>query len=77
MVIKARGYASLKRFTQQLTPDGSLSVPDSSTVMDVLRKLALPEDTKAITLINGRHCKKEQVLREGDTLVFFPPLEGG
>lgn len=77
MVIKTIGYASLKRFTEHLNPKGDLSVPDGTTVMDVLKRLAVPIDVKVVTMINGRHCALDQPLGEGDKLVFFPPLEGG
>jgi len=77
MVIKTIGYASLKKFTEHLNSDGKLSVPDSATVGEVLRKLAVPENIKVITMINGRHRTPDHPLEEGDKLVFFPPLEGG
>ena len=77
MIIKIRGYASLKRFTEHLKPEGRLSVPDNATVADVLNRLAVPEDIKVITMINGRHCDLDHILRPEDKLVFFPPLEGG
>ncbi len=77
MIIEAKGYASLKRFTAHLSTEGTLRVPDNTTVASVLQKLQVPSDFMLITMINGRHCTLNQRLEHGDKLVFFPPLEGG
>lgn len=77
MIINVRGYASLKQFTAHLSPRGALTVPDNATVASVLEKLQVPSDSEVITMINGRHCTLNHILRSGDKLVFFPPLEGG
>ncbi len=77
MVIKAIGYASLKQFSASLNRDGGLSVHNGATVADVLEKLGIPQNTKVVTMINGRHCTPDRPLADGDNLVFFPPLEGG
>jgi len=77
MIINVRGYASLKQFTAHLSPRGTLTVPDNATVASVLEKLQVPSDSEVITMINGRHCIVNHILRPGDKLVFFPPLEGG
>jgi molybdopterin converting factor small subunit len=77
MIIRTKGYATLKRFTEHLKPESRLSVPDNATVANVLSWLAVPRDIKVITMINGRHCDLDHILRPEDKLVFFPPLEGG
>jgi len=77
MNIKVGGYATLKQYTEHLEPQGRLSVPDNATVAEVLSKLAVPKNMKVITMINGRHCDLVHIIRSGDKLVFFPPLEGG
>ena len=77
MFINVKGYASLKQFTADLSTRGTLTVPDNATVAYVLVKLHVPSDSKVITMINGRHCTLNHILRSGDKLVFFPPLEGG
>jgi len=43
----------------------------------VLAQLRVPPEVKKVTLVNGRHRSEDHLLRTGDTLVFFPPLEGG
>ena len=77
MIIKIKGYVTLKQYTEHLEPEGRLSVPDNATVADVLHRLAVPEDIKVITMINGRHCDLDHIIHSEDKLVFFPPLEGG
>jgi sulfur carrier protein ThiS len=77
MIISVKGYALLKQFTAHLPTRGTLTVPDNATVASVLEKLQVPSDSEVITMINGRHCTLYHVLRPGDKLVFFPPLEGG
>jgi len=77
MIINVKGYASLKQFTAHLSPRGKLTVPDNATVASVLEKLQVPSDSEVITMINGRHCTLNHILRSGDKLVFFAPLEGG
>ena len=77
MVIIVKGYASFGRFTVQLEPGGKVTVPDSTTVTDMMGRLKIPEDIRVITMINGRHCTPDHPLRQGDKLLFFPPLEGG
>lgn len=77
MIIEVKGFASLKRFTAHLSTGGMLTVPDNTTVASVLKKLQVPSDFVVVTMINGRHCTLDQRLGPGDTLVFFPPLEGG
>jgi molybdopterin converting factor small subunit len=54
-----------------------LDVPPGATVADVLRRLKIPPDLDALTVINGRDASPEQALAEGDILSVFPPLAGG
>jgi len=77
MIINAKGYASLKQFTAHLSTMGTLTVPDNAIVASVLKKLQVPSDSTIITMVNGRHCTVNHILRPWDKLVFFPPLEGG
>jgi hypothetical protein len=43
----------------------------------VLRMMNVPSELKKIVIVNGRHSAYDYILEPGDTLVFFPPLEGG
>jgi len=44
---------------------------------DVLDYLGIPHEEVAIYLINGRHSKLTDSIRDGDVLAIFPPVGGG
>jgi len=46
-------------------------------VSGLMKRLGIPIGLKKIILVNGRHRSEDHVLLDGDTVVFFPPLEGG
>lgn len=43
----------------------------------VLEYLNIPQEEVAIYLINGRHSKIGDVIKDGDILAIFPPVGGG
>lgn len=43
----------------------------------VLEYLNIPQEEVAIYLINGRHSKISDVIKDGDILAIFPPVGGG
>jgi molybdopterin converting factor small subunit len=54
-------------------------VADGTTVSTIIRELGVdqPDDPIGILLINGRHAKRDDVLRNNDVLSIFPMLGGG
>ena len=44
---------------------------------DVLDLLQIPYEEVAIYLINGRHSKVTDSIKDGDILAIFPPVGGG
>ena len=44
---------------------------------EVLDYLQIPYEDVAIYLINGRHSKLDDHIKEGDILAIFPPVGGG
>jgi len=77
VVITVKSYASMRTYLAGLPPSGDLEMPEGSRVADVFRKLKVPPDQEKIILINGRHRSLDDILSPGDTLMFFPTLEGG
>lgn len=77
MKIRVESFATYRDYTRSLPEDKSMDVPEGTSVSQVLALLGVPEDAPKILLVNGRACSPETVLKEGDSLVFFPPLEGG
>lgn len=55
----------------------NIDIDGLSTASDVLALLKIPEDEVAISLINGRHSKPKDKIKDGDVLAFFPPVGGG
>ncbi|MEJ5349257.1 MAG: MoaD/ThiS family protein [Desulfosoma sp.] len=77
MKIRVESFATYRDYTRNLPEDKSLEVPEGATVAQVLAMLGVPEEAPKILLVNGRARFPETVLAAGDSLVFFPPLEGG
>lgn len=44
---------------------------------EVLDHFQIPKEDVAIFLINGRHSKPEDPIKDGDILAIFPPVGGG
>ncbi|PIE66168.1 MAG: molybdopterin synthase sulfur carrier subunit [Desulfobacterales bacterium] len=55
----------------------TLELAPGSTVADLVSSLPIPQNAPKVVLVNGRLPRDEQVLKEGDRLTVFPPLEGG
>jgi sulfur carrier protein ThiS len=72
-------YASLA----SLLPDHAINnacfveLDENTTVHDVLRQFAVPEDIPRLVFLNGIHAHEDQVLKSGDRLAVFPPVAGG
>jgi sulfur carrier protein ThiS len=77
MFIQVRGYLFLKRFTDHLPQQGKFQVPEGTTVAAVINQLKVPPEMEKVVFVNGRHRTEDYILQSGDTLVLFPPLEGG
>lgn len=79
MQVKVQLFATLRDYS----PDGAKSEPfnvdlkNGNTLRHLLDKLRLPEEVPKILLVNGKHCKEQEELHEGDTVGIFPPLAGG
>ena len=77
MIIKVKGYANMRKYTAHLPSDGDLKIPEGTKVSDVLKQLNVPPELKKLIIVNGQHKPINHILKPGDLLVFFPPLEGG
>jgi molybdopterin converting factor small subunit len=44
---------------------------------EVLDYFHIPYEEVAIYLINGRHSKLDEPVKDGDVLAIFPPVGGG
>jgi molybdopterin converting factor small subunit len=79
MEIEVKLFATLRDY---LPPGSSrfscrLGIAEATSIEEVLKRLAIPEDTPKIILVNGIHAGKGDTLKEGDVLSVFPPVAGG
>jgi len=56
-----------------------ITYPPNSTVDDVVKDIGIDEEKHevGVFMINGRHTKRDAVLKDGDTLSIFPKVGGG
>jgi molybdopterin converting factor small subunit len=54
-----------------------VSLPEGSTLGELVAHLALPADKVRITFVNGRTRKLDHILSDGDEIGIFPPIGGG
>lgn len=79
MKIRVKLFATFQKYL----PEGSglegveIDVDEGTTLKDLYRIFKLPEETPKITLVDGKHQKKDFVLTEGMTVSIFPPIAGG
>lgn len=55
----------------------AMELAAGSTVADVARILAIPQEEVALIMVNHRHRDMDHVLADGETLALFPPVGGG
>ena len=76
--VKVRLNSILKEYSSTKGQSSfRLSLPESSSVEDVVRELELPRETVGLAAINLRHAKLSQRLEEGDEVILFPRLPIG
>jgi molybdopterin converting factor small subunit len=71
-------FADLKRFLPK-GHDGPLtfSLTPGATVAELLADAGVPEEDDITIGLNGDEAALESVLRDGDEVVLFSPMEGG
>ena len=72
-------YAGLSRYLPAGAQNrkAAIDVPEGATVLEVKRRLGMPDDLPNISLVNGKQAAHDTVMREGETLSLFLPLAGG
>lgn len=79
MHVEVRLFASLTRYL----PPGAqgttatIEVPEGTTVDELIRRLAIPDELPRLTLVNGQDSRPGDRLGPGDVVSVLPPLEGG
>jgi molybdopterin converting factor small subunit len=79
MKIEVKLFAHFRDFL----PKGSdrfsctMNLDSSKRVGDIIQRLKLPKNSSKIILLNGRHTKESDPIKDGDVLSVFPPVAGG
>lgn len=75
ITVELQGY--LDQYAPTDAPTFAYEMPDGASVGDVIRRLHIPDDLSAATMINGEATDPSLPLSEGDRLTLVPPLAGG
>jgi molybdopterin converting factor small subunit len=78
IAVRVRLFADLRRFLPR-GYDGPLgiSLAADSNVQDLLDAIGIAHDAEVTAGIDGKLATRETVLRNGDEVVLFSPMEGG
>jgi len=74
MRITVRLFATLSRGRPG---EEALEVDQDATVLQVMKRLGVPEGEVVLIFVNGRHAKPDLHLTEGDEVALVPPIGGG
>ncbi len=77
MNITLKLYTVLREYLPADIKENTLSIPDNSKVVDLIKILKIPDELPKIILINGVQKNPESELSDGDELSIFPPISGG
>jgi molybdopterin synthase sulfur carrier subunit len=75
VTIVVKCFASLARFQP---PDAEVfPIAAGETVGQIMARLGIPQGGAALIFVNNVHRRLDTVLKNGDTVGFFPPIGGG
>ncbi len=75
MTIVVKCFASLAGFKPE--DADAFPITTGETVAQVMARLGIPPENVALIFVNNVHRNPEDVLNDGDTVGFFPPIGGG
>jgi molybdopterin converting factor small subunit len=77
--IEVRLFANLADYLPPGTGGGTaiLEVPADTTLGELARGLAIPDELPRLMLVNGHDAAPDRRLAPGDVVSIFPPLAGG
>ncbi len=77
MIVRVKCFTGMRRFAPDDRIDFDIELDAGARVADLLERLGVPVATDVIAAVNGRRTEREALLREGDAVVLFTPMEGG
>jgi len=70
-------FAYLAKYSPEGKSAFSMELNENAMIEDLMEHLGIPSEESRTILVNGRHCKENKVLKEGDEVVLMTPVEGG
>ncbi len=77
MEVWIQAFANLKAYAPGGAGETLLSVPEGTTLQELLERLGIPPTVEVVALVNGKRAAAQTPLASGDRLTLFPPMEGG
>mgnify|MGYP001820132770 CR=1 FL=1 len=76
MKITVKLYGGLKKHARDGQSEFILKIDSKTTFKGILINLSIPEGSY-VALVDGRRVMNDAQLKDGATLVLFPPVSGG
>ncbi len=71
----------LQAYLAQYSPNDrehfEYEMPDGARVLDLIRKLGVPEELTSVIIVGNTSATPEHPLSDGDNVTLIPPLAGG
>ena len=78
MIVKVNLFTVLKKYGKgKIGADGRVSLPDNSSLQDLISYLEIPGKKGKILLVNGMPRDGEYMLKEGDAVKILSFIGGG
>lgn len=74
MEVTVKLFATLRQGRFKVKP---CAYKEGTTVGDVIKQLAIPQEELGIVFLNGKHTELDTLLKNADVLSIFPPVGGG
>ena len=74
MLVTIKLFAALRKGRFEAA---TVEYREGTTVEEIIQELGIPQDEITLIFINGRHSNASAIVREGDTIAFFPAAGGG
>lgn len=77
MIVRVKCFTGLRRYAPDGQSEFTLTLVKGAQVAQILEHLNIPADAGALSAVNGALAQRDQVLRDGDVIVLFTPMDGG
>ncbi len=77
MKIKVQLLAFLRKYAPDNQDTFEVTLEKGGTIKELLVAIGIPSEENKLVLVNGRHADDVTPLKDGDTVDFLTPIEGG